>query len=53
MLGAGLVFYAHANFATKESVNRIEGYQTDKDGLIIKRLDRIEDKLDKINTRRQ
>ena len=47
-MGFGLVVYAHSNFTTKEDVNRLEKTQTFKDDMIIKRLDRIESKLDRV-----
>lgn len=50
-LGFTLIIYAHANFATKDTLQRIEQSQRDKEGLIIKRLDRIELKLDKLLTK--
>ncbi len=43
-----LMVYGHGNFATKNTVNRIEQYQKDKDNAIIKRLDNIDRKIDKI-----
>ena len=43
-----LIVYAHANFTTKETVTRIEQYQKNKDDAIIKRLDKIDSKIDKI-----
>ena len=50
-IGFTLVVYAHSNFATKETVRRIEQSQKDKDNIIIKRLDRMELKLDKLLTK--
>lgn len=43
-----LIVYAHANFTTKDMVDRLEKSQETKDVMIIKRLDRIENKLDKL-----
>ena len=50
-IGFTLVVYAHSNFATKETVRRIEQSQKEKDNIIIKRLDRMELKLDKLLTK--
>lgn len=47
-LAFSLIVYAHSNFATKGTVQRIEKYQSEKEGAIIKRLDRIESKIDRI-----
>lgn len=49
-IGFTLIVYAHGNFATKDTVQRIEQSQKDKEGLIIKRLDRIESKVDRLLT---
>lgn len=46
VIGFSLIVYAHANFSTKESLNRIEQYQRDKDVQIIKRLDKMDSKID-------
>ena len=43
-----LIVYAHSNFATKDTINRIEKHQKSKDDAIIKRLDKIDMKIDKI-----
>ena len=48
LLGVSLVIYAHSNFTTKETSLRIERHQKNNDDRIIKRLDRIENKLDKL-----
>lgn len=47
-IGFGLIVYAHANFTTKETVNRIEKTQLEKDNLILRRLDRMESKIDRL-----
>lgn len=43
-----VLVYAHTNFASKGTVKRIESFQERTDETIIKRLDRIDQKLDKI-----
>lgn len=48
LLGTGLVIYAHANFSTKETVNIIKDNQEKRESLIIKKLDQIDRKIDKI-----
>lgn len=48
-LAFGLIVYAHANFTTKEAIDRLEKMQEFKNDIIIKRLDRIESKLDRLS----
>ncbi|MCT4641598.1 MAG: hypothetical protein N4A33_04820 [Bacteriovoracaceae bacterium] len=45
-IGFSLIVYANNNFATKNEVKELKGSQMFVNGLIIKRLDRIENKID-------
>lgn len=47
-MGFGLVVYAHANFTTKEAVIRLEEMQEYKNERILRKLDKIEAKLDSL-----
>ena len=47
-LGMALVAYAHANFATKGEIREGKEAQLRENDTIIKRLDRIESKLDRV-----
>lgn len=47
-LGIALVAYAHANFSTKTMVIQIKDAQIRENDGIIKRLERIEQKIDSI-----
>ena len=47
-LGMALVAYAHANFATKGEIREGKEAQLRENDAIIKRLDRIEAKLDRV-----
>tara|TARA_R110000868_G_C10972548_1_gene770411 strand:- start:5742 stop:5942 length:201 start_codon:yes stop_codon:yes gene_type:complete len=47
-IGFSLIVYAHANFSTKETTDRIEQYQKRGRDQVIKRLDRMNSKLDKL-----
>ena len=47
-LGMALVAYAHANFATKGEIREGKEAQLRENDAIIKRLDRIESKLDRV-----
>lgn len=43
-----LIAYAHNNFSTKSSLNTLRAGQERREDIIIRRLDRIENKLDKV-----
>lgn len=43
-----LIAYAHNNFSTKDSVRTLSQSQERREDIIIRRLDRIENKLDKV-----
>ena len=53
-LGAGialaftLIVYAHSEFSTKDMVRNMKQSQERREDIIIRRLDRIENKLDRV-----
>lgn len=48
ILAFTLIAYAHSNFSTKGAVNMLRQSQERREDIIIRRLDRIENKLDTV-----
>lgn len=48
VIGASLVVYAEARFATKDQITDVKQTQERFDDILLKRLDRIENKIDKL-----